>query len=103
MKQEYLTFVRQFKDLKEGIQKLFIKDLTPGPKKYDTKYVRAEISIDPEKMKNSDILRIRSESGVLLPQPWGIKILEELPESVPGKPWEDVFKAIDSECEITKS
>jgi hypothetical protein len=94
MKREYQTFVRQFKDLKDGIQKLFIKDLTPGPRKYDTKYVRAEISSDPEKIKDGDILRIRSESGVLLPQPWGIKILEELSESVSGKPWEDVYKAI---------
>ncbi len=94
MKREHLTFIRQFKDLKEGTQKLFIKDLTPGPRKYDTKYVNAEISSDPEKMRNGDILRIRSESGILLPQPWGIKILEELPESVPGQPWEDVFKAI---------
>ncbi len=94
MKREYLTFVRQFKDLREGKLELFIKDLTPGPRKYDTKYVRAEIFRDPEKMMNGDILRIRSESGILLPQPWGIKILEELPESVPGQPWEDVFKAI---------
>lgn len=96
MKQEYLTFVRQFKDLKEGTRKLFIKDLTPGPRKYDTKYVRAKISRDPKKIKNGDILRIRSESGVLLPLYWGIKILEELPESVPGHPWEDVFKAMGS-------
>jgi hypothetical protein len=96
MKQEYLTFVRQFKDLKEGTRKLFIKDLTPGPRKYDTKYVRAKISRDPKEIKNGDILRIRSESGVLLPQYWGIKILEELPESVPGRPWEDVFKAMGS-------
>ena len=93
MKREYQTFVRQFKDLKEGKQKLFIKDLTPGPRKYDTKYVRAEISGDPEKMKNGDILRIRSESGALPTQPWRIKILEELSESIPGQPWEDVFKA----------
>lgn len=94
MKQEYLTFVRQFEDLKEGTRKLFIKDLTPGPRKYDTKYVRARIFHDPKKIKNGDILRIRSESGILFPQPWGIKILEELPESVPGQPWEDVFKAM---------
>lgn len=93
MKKEYLTFVRQFKDLKEGIRKVFIKDLTPGPRKYDTKYVRAEISRDPEKMRSGDILRIRSESGILHTHIWGIKILEELPESVPGRPWEDVFKA----------
>lgn len=94
-RREYLTFVRQFRDLREGTQNLFIKDLTSGPRKYDTKYVRAEISRDSEKMKNGDILRIRSESGVLLPQPWGIKILEELSESVPGHPWEDIFKAIE--------
>lgn len=94
MKKEYQTFVRQFKDLKEGRQELFIKDLTSGPQKYDTKHVLAEISSDPEKMTDGDILRIRSESGILLPQVWGIKILKELPESVPGQPWEDVFKAM---------
>ena len=94
MKKEYQTFVRQFKDLKEGRQELFIKDLTSGPQKYDTKHVLAEISTHPEKMTDADILRIRSESGILLPQVWGIKILKELPESVPGQPWEDVFKAM---------
>jgi len=99
MKQEYLTFVRQFKDLREGVQKLFIKDLTPGPRKYDTKYVKAELSRDPEKMKNGDILQIRSESGVLIPEPWGIRIIEELSESIPGHPWEDVFKAIKEKDE----
>ncbi len=69
MKQEYLTFVRQFKDLKEGTRKLFIKDLTPGPRKYDTKYVRAEISRDPKKIRNGDILqsiRIRGPSSSIL-------------------------------------
>jgi len=96
MKREYLTFVRQFKDLKEGTQKLFIKALTPGSRKYDTKYVRAEISSNPEKMRDGDILRIRSESGILFPQPWGIRILEELSESVPGQPWQDVFKAMEN-------
>ncbi len=99
MKREYQTFVRQFKDLKEGRQELFIKDLTPGPRKYDTKFVRAEITQSPEKMKTGDILRIRSESGVLLPEPWGIKILEEISESLPGHPWEDVFKVIKEKGE----
>jgi hypothetical protein len=94
MKREYQTFVRQFRDLKEGKQELFIKDLTVGPRKYDTKHVLAEVSRNPERMSDGDILRIRSESGTLLPQPWGIKILKELPESVPGQPWEDVFKAM---------
>lgn len=95
MKKEYQTFVRQFKDLKESRQELFIKDLTPGPRKYDTKHVLAEVSSTPEKMTDGALLRIRSESGILFPQVWGIKILKELPECVPGHPWEDVFKAME--------
>lgn len=94
MKREYQTFVRQFKDLKQGKQELFIKDLTSGPRKYDTKHVLAEISSRPESLPDGDVLRIRSESGVLLPEPWAIKILKELSESIAGQPWEDVFKAI---------
>jgi hypothetical protein len=94
MKHEYQTFVRQFKGLKEGRQELFIKDLTPGPRKYDTKHILAEISSHPERMPDGDILRIRSESGILHPQPWAIKILKDLSESVPGQPWQDVFKAM---------
>ncbi len=94
MKREYQTFVRQFKDLKEGKQELFIKDLTPGPRKYDTKHVLAEISSNPEKLPDGDILRIRSESGSILPKPWAIRILQELSESIPGKPWEDVYRAL---------
>ena len=94
MKKEYQTFVRQFKDLKEGTQNIFIKDLTPGPRKYDTKYVKAKIYRNLKKLKDGEILRVRSESGILLPVAWGIKILQELPESVPGQPWGDVYQAI---------
>lgn len=94
MKKEYQTFVRQFRDIKEGTQNLFIKDLTPGPRKYDTRYVKAKVYRNLKKMKDGDILRIRSESGILLPDAWGIKILQELPESVPGRPWGDVYQAI---------
>jgi hypothetical protein len=94
MKREYQTFVRQFKDLKEGRQDLFIKDLSSGPRKYDTKHVLAELSSRPESMEDADILLVRSESGILLGHPWGIKILKELPESVTGQPWQDVFKAM---------
>ena len=36
MSQEYVTFVRRLSQLSEGKQTLFIKDLTPGQRKYDT-------------------------------------------------------------------
>lgn len=95
MAKEWQTFVGRFSDMKEGELKLFIKDLTPGPRKYDTKFVRAIVKRSKDTLGNCDILYIRSESGIKAPEPWYIKILEELPEWVSGKPWEDVFKAIE--------
>jgi hypothetical protein len=91
MEREWQTFVRKFEDLHEGEVELFIKDLTPGPRKYDTKQVRAAVSKAKESLSNGEVLRIRSESGVTGLELWYIKILEELPEWVPGKPWENVL------------
>jgi len=95
MGKEWQTFVRQFEDMKEGEVKLFIKDLTPGPRKYDTKFVRALVKKPKQALPDSDVLSIRSESGDTAPETWHIKVLEELPPWVPGKPWEDVFKAVE--------
>lgn len=94
MPKEYLTFVRQYSDLREGETELFIKDLTPGPQKYDTKRVRARIARSPEALSGGDLLWVRSETGVLDPKPWGIEILEELTPYVPGRPWSDLFAAM---------
>ena len=94
MKREYVAFVRRLAVLREGKQVLFIKDLTPGPRKYDTKLVRAELSGNAGKLPDGDLLRIRSETGYLHPEPWAIKILEELPPYVPGQPWQDLFAAM---------
>ena len=93
MTKEWQTFVRKFEDMKEGEAELFIKDLTPGPRKYDNKHVKAKIS--RSKTAETDILWLRSESGSVAPEPWYIDIQEELPEWVPGRPWENVFDAID--------
>ena len=95
MPKEYLTFVRRFSDLREGETELFIKDLTQGPRKYDTKHVRAIIAQSSETLgADADLLWIRSETGVLYPTPWRIKILEELPPYVQGRPWSDIFEAL---------
>ena len=94
MKREYVTFVRRLADLSAGKATLFIKDLTPGPRKYDTKLVRVELSRNADKLPDGDLLRIRSETGYLHPEPWAIKILEELPPYVPGQPWQDLFAAM---------
>ncbi len=94
MAKEWETFVRKFSDMKDGEVELFIKDLTPGPRKYDTKHVRAHITKKKTGSK-ADVLWVRSEAGFKNPSPWSMKIIEELPEWVDGKPWEDVLEIIE--------
>jgi len=94
MKKEYVTFVRRLRDLNEGKEVLFIKDLTPGPRKYDTKLVRANLSRQADKFPDGDVLWIRSETGYLHAEPWAIKVIEELPPYVSGQPWQDLFVAM---------
>jgi len=94
MAQEWQTFVRTFDELKEGEVELFIKDLTSGPRKYDTRHVRARVASSEGTLPRADTLWIRSESGEKAPQPWYIEILEELPEWVAGRPWENVLDTI---------
>ncbi len=88
---EWQTFVRRFSDMKEGERDLFIKDLTEGKTKYDTKYVIATVAKTKEGMKDPDILWVRGESGEKAKQPWYIKIKKELEEYIPGKPWDDLL------------
>ena len=95
MAKEWQTFVRKFEDMREGEVELFIKDLTPGPEKYDCRHVRARVAKAKSASAEGDILWLRSESGSKAPEPWDIKILEELPPWVSGKPWENVFDAIE--------
>ena len=89
---EWQTFVRRFSDMKEGERELFIKDLTDGKTKYNTKHVIATVSKAKDRMKDADILWVRGESGEKAEQPWYIKIRKELEEYIPGKPWEDLLE-----------
>lgn len=95
MAKEWQTFVRTFEDMKEGEVELFVKDLTSGPRRYDTKHVRAKVTRSKEVLPDADILWLRSESGLKARKRWYIKILEELPEWVPGRPWENVLDVIE--------
>lgn len=76
---EYLTFVMDFAGFPDGEEtELVIKDLTPGPRKYEARYVRALVSSSPESMPDADMLWIRTRLGYLKPKPWAIKITQEL-------------------------
>jgi hypothetical protein len=95
MGKEWQTFVRKFDDMKDGELDLFIKDLTPGPTKYNTRHVRAKVAKSTDAQSDGDLLWIRSESGMTALEPCSIKILEELPEWVPGRPWENVLDIME--------
>lgn len=85
MAKEYLTFVESLKDLAEDKEmELTIKDLTPGPRKYDARYVRAKLSSEPKKLAGADTLWVRFRMGVLHPKPYAIKITKELGELPPA-------------------
>lgn len=93
---EWQTFLRRFSDMREGKRELFIKDLTPGKTKYDTKHVICQASRSKDGLKNPDILWLAGESGQRAAEPWYIAIEQELKEEwVPGKPYEDVLEAVE--------
>ncbi len=80
-KREYLTFVGKLEDLTQGKEiELLVKDLTPGRRKYDARYVRAIVGDDPKGLPESDVLWIRGFVGVLYPKPWAIKVVREVGE-----------------------
>ena len=79
MKKEYDTFVSSMDQLPKNQEiDIVVRDLSPGPRKYDSKWVRAIIGIAPEKMESSDVLWIRFPLGFLHPQPYAIKIVKVL-------------------------
>jgi len=94
VKREYLTFVPDIKDLIENKEvELTIKDLTPGPRKYDARIVKAILSSYPARLPDGDILWVRSWTGVLYPQPWVIKVMGEVGESMAGLPHSETLGA----------
>ncbi len=90
MPKEYVTFVSDPKLLLNRREvRLAIRDLTPGPRKYDCRIVRAIITDDRGSSPESDILWIRSLVGTLLPRPLSIRIVAELENTLPVAPYQE--------------
>lgn len=90
MRKEYVAFVSSPKDLPLGQEtEISIRDLTPGRQKYDCRNVRAILSDSPSSSPDSDVLWLRSLTGLLFPQPWAIKITTELDEYIHKRPYSD--------------
>lgn len=76
---EYQVVVTGLDALPQGQEiELAIRDLSPGPRKYDGRYVKAIVSSSAEKLPGADTLRLISSTGYIYPNPWVIKILEEV-------------------------
>lgn len=91
MKKEYQAFIEDLSQVTDGVEvELNIKDLTPGPYKYDSRLVKAILFSSPERLPEGDILWLRSYSGFLHPKPWAMKITRELGDYVPVPPYSDV-------------
>jgi hypothetical protein len=88
MSKYYEAFLADPDRIPDGKEiRLFVKDLTPGPRKYDTRFVKAKIFKAQEPMSSSDTLRLRFLDGKLHSTGLAILILEDIGESVPGPPY----------------
>lgn len=91
------TFVRRPGELKEGVAiPLVLRDLTPGRRKYRMRHVLAVLSREADDLSQMDELRVRTVVGVLLQESWGVKIIKQLPDEIPGKPYGDFYEALKS-------
>lgn len=88
---EYLAFIRDAARLPHGEEiELVVRDLAPGPGKYDGRRVRAIVSADPQALPGGDLLWIRSLVGVPYPRPWAIRIVKELEGGWKEPPYTDL-------------
>lgn len=76
MTKEYDTFADDLSTLKEG------EEITIAIREtdiYRTRVVRAVVSSSKKTLPDGDTLRIRYNRGYLRPEPWLIKIIEDVP------------------------
>lgn len=103
MKKQFMTFVKDMNELVEDVElALAVRDLAPGRRKYDCKIVKAILVSSPRKLPDGDILWIRSWTGVLYPEPWAIKIMASLDETLHGRPHEETLSQLEVETKGIK-
>ncbi len=91
---EYETFLRDLDMVLSGKESvLTLRDLTPGRYKYRGINVKAIVSKPPR--PGEPLLWLRSVVGCKDPDPCSVRILEELPETLEGRPYSDYFSALD--------
>lgn len=95
MGREWVVFVTRMEEIQDGQENvLTIRDLSPGPRKYNARVVKALVSSDPERIPNAEVLWIRSWIGHLHPKPWAMRIIEEVGDFLPGLPHGETLSVI---------
>lgn len=85
-KKQYMTWLENPDKIKSPQElTLTIRDMAPGRRKYGAINVIAIVS--PSPITEGDVLWVRYANGKLIPQPWSIKIIKELDEFFPGRPY----------------
>ncbi len=96
MNKEYVTFVKDLSELAKGKESILaIRDLTPGPRKYDCRIVKAIVADSPATLPGADVLWIRSWTGILHPEAWAIRIVTELDDTLPGRPHDETLRQLE--------
>ena len=86
---EYMTFIEEPGKIKGPHElSLTIRELEPGRRKYLGRNVIATVS--PAMIPGADLLRVRHTNGLLLPQPWYIKVTKELGDYLPARPYSGI-------------
>lgn len=92
---EYLAHVKHMNDVQENkTLVLTLRDLSPGKHKYLARVARVQVSRSPEALAKWEKLWILSVVGIKDPQPWGMKVVEELGLTVSGQPYSDIYEAM---------
>ena len=76
MAKEYDTFVDDISTLKEGEEIIIAVRETDI---YKTRVVKAIVSSSKEKLPEGEVMRMRYNRGYLRPEPWFIKINQDVP------------------------
>lgn len=86
---QYLTFLENPEKLPLGEPvSIFIKDLSPGNRKYDARLVKAIVYREAEPSASSNALILSSMAGKRYSDNLSIRIIEELGEYVHGSPYD---------------
>lgn len=88
MAQEYAIFVENLERDLPCDQELVLtlKDLSPGPRKYDNLIWRAVVRDETDGSSDWSRLRVYSWTGVAYPDSRWVRLLEQMDELMPGRP-----------------